>query len=114
MVEISTPLIEPQFAFLQLIIKRFLPDSMKLRYFIEDVRDKSCLTKVMEDVNIVIRSAREYADIITVTLDGKSKHLKYVTYKDLTGEDPIYTENDQLVSEKYLKILSSWPGHTIY
>ncbi|MFC1535274.1 hypothetical protein ACFL7M_18145 [Thermodesulfobacteriota bacterium] len=56
-----------------------------------------------------IQTAREYADIITVTLDGKSKHLKYITYKDLTGIDPVYRENNQLVrSNKYLNALSNY------
>jgi hypothetical protein len=60
-----------------------------------------------------IRATREYVDIITVTLDGKSNHLDYITYKDLTGEDPAYRENTELVNHKYLKVLSSWPGYTI-
>ena len=56
-----------------------------------------------------IQIAREYADIITVTLDGSSKHLEYITYKDLTGLEPVFKENTQLVkNNKYLKALSSY------
>ena len=54
-----------------------------------------------------ITSAREYANIITVTLDGKSENLKYITYKDLTGQDPSFRENKQLIRKiEYLEKLS--------
>jgi len=61
-----------------------------------------------------ILTVRKYANIITITLDGKSKHLDYITYKDFTGEDPVYRENTEIVSPEYLEVLSSWPGYTIY
>jgi hypothetical protein len=61
-----------------------------------------------------IKVARKYADIITITLDGKSRHLDYITYKDFTGKDPVYRENMEIVNPEYLKVLSSWPGYTIY
>ena len=61
-----------------------------------------------------IEIAQEYADIITITLDGKSEYLDYITYKDYTGADPEYKENIEIISGKYLKALSSWPGHNIY
>ena len=54
-----------------------------------------------------IDTAKEYADIITVTLDGKSRNLKYIRYEDLTGKAPNFRENNQLVKKaKYLDMLS--------
>jgi len=61
-----------------------------------------------------ILTARKYANIITITLAGKSKHLDYITYKDFTGEDPVYRENTEILSLEKLKALSIWPGYTIY
>ena len=61
-----------------------------------------------------ILAAKNFADIITITLDGKSNHLDYITYKDFTGEDPVYRKNTEIVSPENLKVLSSWPGYTIY
>ena len=65
------------------------------------------------DKNFIL-TARKYVNIITITLDGKSKHMDYITYKDFTGEDPIYSENTEIISPENLKTLSSWPGYTIY
>jgi len=54
-----------------------------------------------------IDTAKECADIITVTLDGKSRNLKYIRYEDLTGKAPFFRENNQLVKKaKYLDMLS--------
>ena len=51
--------------------------------------------------------AKEYADIITVTLNQKSNNLKYIKYQDLTGNEPCFRENHQLVKkQKYLDMLS--------
>ncbi|MBN4080852.1 hypothetical protein JYT44_00670 [Caldithrix abyssi] len=61
-----------------------------------------------------IKIAKNYIDLTTITLEGESEHLNYIKYKDFKGTNPIYKENTDIVSEKYLKILSSWPGYSIY
>ena len=58
--------------------------------------------------------AKEFIDITTITLDGTSDFINAVTYKEHTGYDPAFRENIELVDERYLKILSTWPGYTIY
>lgn len=58
--------------------------------------------------------AKEFIDITTITLDGKSDFINAVTYEEHTGRKPIYRENTELVDDKYLKVLSTWPGYTIY
>lgn len=58
--------------------------------------------------------AKEFIDITTITLDGTSEFINSVTYKQYTGRDPVYQENTALVDERYLKILSTWPGYSIY
>ncbi len=58
--------------------------------------------------------AKEFIDITTITLDGSSDFINAVTYKEHTGSDPIYRENTELVDEKYLKLIATWPDYSIY
>jgi hypothetical protein len=58
--------------------------------------------------------ARQFIEIVTVTLEGKSNILPSITYIELTGKYPEYRENDELVEENTLKILSTFPGYKIY
>lgn len=58
--------------------------------------------------------AKEFIDITTITLDGTSDFINAVTYKEHTGREPEYRENTELVDEKYLQVLATWPGYTIY
>ena len=58
--------------------------------------------------------AKEFIDITTITLDGTSEFIGSVTYKDHTGLEPIYRENIELIDERYLKVLATWPGYNIY
>ena len=58
--------------------------------------------------------AKEFIDITTITLDGTSDFVNAVTYKEHTGREPVYRENTELVDERYLKVLSTWPGYSIY
>lgn len=58
--------------------------------------------------------ANEYIDITTITLDATSEYVNAVTYKEYTGRDPVYRENTELLSERYMKVLASWPGYSIY
>jgi hypothetical protein len=57
--------------------------------------------------------ARQYIEIITVVVEGKSDILPSVTYQELSGEVPYYKENQILVNSETLKILSSFPGYNI-
>ena len=56
---------------------------------------------------------QKHVEIKTVTLNGTSKVLPSVTYKELTGIDPLYRENSELMDSKYLKILKQWPEFSI-
>lgn len=58
--------------------------------------------------------AKEFIDITTITLDGSSEVINAATYKEHTGLDPIYRENTELVDERYLKVLATWLGYSIY
>ena len=61
-----------------------------------------------------IEIAKEFIDITTITLDGKSNLINYVKYEDFTGKEPVFKENNQLVSENKLIILNSWNDYKIY
>lgn len=58
--------------------------------------------------------AKEFTDITTITLDGTSDYINAVTYQEHTGRDPVYRENTELIDDRYLEVLSTWPGYTIY
>lgn len=57
---------------------------------------------------------KEFIDITTITIDGTSDFINAVTYKEYTGCDPVYRENTELADERYLKMLATWPGYSIY
>lgn len=56
------------------------------------------------------RSAR----ITTVTLNGKSDLLPYITYSEFTGAEPTFRENNLLADEETLQTLATWQGYSIY
>jgi len=58
--------------------------------------------------------AKKYIDITTVTVESISETLDYIRYEDLTGYRPTFKENNELMSEKYLDVMASWPGYRIY
>lgn len=60
-----------------------------------------------------LKIAREFIDITTITLDGSSEFINAVSYKEFTGRDPIFRENTELLSDKYLQVLSTWPGYNV-
>ncbi len=57
--------------------------------------------------------AKEFINITTITLDGASDFIDSVTYKEFTGREPAYRENTELLDNRYLKVLATWPGYTI-
>ena len=58
--------------------------------------------------------AKEFINITTITLDGTSEFINSITYKDHTGREPVYRENTELVDDRYLKVLATWPDYSIY
>lgn len=57
---------------------------------------------------------KDVIEIITVTLEGKAELLPSITYEELTSCVPHFRENTELLSEERMKILSTWPGYTIF
>lgn len=60
-----------------------------------------------------IHIASKYIKIKTVTIDGVSNKIDSITYKELTGEEPIYKENDQILTPECLNTLATWKGYKI-
>lgn len=58
--------------------------------------------------------AKEFIDITTITLDGKSEFLDSKTYSELTGSKPVYKENTEIANRTYLDAFAQWPGFKIY
>lgn len=57
--------------------------------------------------------AAEFADITTITLNGKSDLLSYISYESFTGKKLEYKENINIISDRYLQTLKKWPGFKI-
>ena len=55
--------------------------------------------------------ASKFTNITTVTVNGKSDKLNYITYENLTGDKPFYKENTELISESYLNDFKTWPDY---
>lgn len=58
--------------------------------------------------------AQEFIEIETVTIEGGSDKLKSISYKNLTGLDPVFKENTEILTQAYLEVLDTWPGFTIF
>jgi hypothetical protein len=61
-----------------------------------------------------IKIASKHINLITVTLEGKSSKMNSVTYKELTGANLNYKENNLLLSPHCLEVLSTWKGYKIF
>lgn len=61
-----------------------------------------------------LTAAKEYAEIITVTVDGRSNVLDSITYSELTNSRPKFQENDILLPKETLDILSTWSDYHIF
>lgn len=55
--------------------------------------------------------AKQHIDLVTVTLDGTSETMDYITYKDLTRREPRFRENTEIVDRVKLESLASYPNY---
>lgn len=58
--------------------------------------------------------AKNYIELVTVTVDGGSDTLNSITYKELTGKDPVFRENTEIVSMERLRSLDTWYDYSIF
>lgn len=58
--------------------------------------------------------ARDFAEIITITLDGPGECLPHETYREHTNREPVYRENHQLCSFENLLILSKYSTYQTF
>ncbi|HXH73885.1 MAG TPA: hypothetical protein VNJ08_02900 [Bacteriovoracaceae bacterium] len=58
--------------------------------------------------------AKQHIDLVTVTLAGESDTLDSITYMELTGQDPKYRENYEIVDKAKLDCLNTWHGYTVF
>lgn len=61
-----------------------------------------------------IKIASKYIKLKTVTIEGKSDKLESITYKELTGDNPVFKENSSILTPIILKVLSTWKGYKIF
>ena len=58
--------------------------------------------------------AQEEIELFTVTLNGGSDCLPSISYKNLTGSEPVYRENTSLLKSSQLAVLSGHRDYTIF
>jgi hypothetical protein len=58
--------------------------------------------------------AQKYAKITTITIEGGGSALPAMTYTEFTGKPLNFRENHEILDEKTLKLLATWPGYTIF
>ncbi len=61
-----------------------------------------------------IKIASKHIKLKTVTIEGKSDKLPSITYKELTGDNPVFKENSSILSPISLKALATWKGYKIF
>ncbi len=83
-----------------------------LHFYEKGKGGKNCDDSYNEDYFNLVRNKIE---LITITNSNSiSKTLKFITYKDYTGNNEIYNENYNLVDSDILKTLSQWGGYEIF
>ena len=61
-----------------------------------------------------LKIAEKYIEIFTITVDdGISTKVKYISYENYTGFKCNYKENTEIINEKYLKALRTWPTYNL-
>jgi len=58
--------------------------------------------------------AKEFINITTITLEGKSDTINSITYEEYTSYSPLFEENDKLLDKKYLNVLNSAPKYKVF
>ena len=53
-------------------------------------------------------------DIYTISFEGESCNVKNINYRRYTDQEPIFKENNEILNNKYLKVLDSFPEYNIY
>lgn len=61
-----------------------------------------------------IEYARKSLELVTVTLGTRSETMDFISYKDLTGKEPHFRENIDIVAMPKLNSLAAWKGYSIF
>jgi len=77
-------------------------------------KGEGILTERKDFIRDFFDYVKKNIDLVTVTLDGKSDTMPYVTYKDLTGKFPRFRENTEIVDRDKLLNLATWSGYSIF
>lgn len=57
--------------------------------------------------------AKQYIDLTTVTLGADSRAMRAITYTELTGRQPEFRENVELIESRKLESLAGWSGYSV-
>jgi hypothetical protein len=53
-------------------------------------------------------------DISTIAAEGESRNVNCLPYLTYTGRPPKFRENNELLEDRYLQVLATYPGYKIY
>lgn len=73
--------------------------------------------EIYETTNFAIEflnALQNEVDIYTIINGGHSKNVKSISYESISGKPPVYKENYELLSERNLKVLATYPEYNIY
>ena len=84
-------------------------------HWFEKQKSKLWYKKHLKYLKEFFDEVKKHAKIHTITLDGTSNNLDYIKYINYTNYQPIYRENNEILSETNIKTLSSsdWFGYNI-
>ena len=72
-------------------------------------KGKGKISKKPQYLENFLNIAKKYANLTTITIDGKGNNLPAKTYFEFTGKQPNFKENYDLMDDSMLKILSKDP-----
>jgi len=57
--------------------------------------------------------AKKFINIVTITIDGISTKVDYMTYMEFCGKQCKFKENTEFIDKKHLDVLKTWKNYSI-
>lgn len=77
-------------------------------------KGKGIITDTETPQKNFLLSAKEFADISSITINAEAQGINHIFYKDLTGSEPFFRENIELASKCFLDAQSTFSDYKIY
>jgi hypothetical protein len=77
-------------------------------------KGQGVITPMPEFSKDFLNYAKKFIDITTITTDSKSNNLNYIKYEDFFNSKMIFKENSEILSERFLEVLSTSVNYKIF